>query len=86
MPCVLIAAQPTRGVDIGSTEYIHRRLIEQREAGTAALLISEDLDEVMNLSEGVAVMYESRIMGIVDREEADIQKPGLIITGVQTQK
>jgi len=86
MPCVLIAAQPTRGVDIGSTEYIHRRLIEQREAGTAALLISEDQDEIMNLYEGIAVMYEGRIMGIVNREEADIQKPGLMMAGVQTQK
>ncbi|MBN1266753.1 MAG: ABC transporter ATP-binding protein [Anaerolineales bacterium] len=81
-PGVLIAAQPTRGVDIGSTEYIHRRLVEQRTAGTATLLISEDLDEVMNLSDRIAVMYEGRIMGIVSREEATIQDLGLMMAGV----
>ena len=55
---VLIASQPTRGVDIGATEYIHQRLVQQRDAGTAVLLISEDLDEVLSLSERIAVMYE----------------------------
>ena len=59
-PKVLIAAQPTRGVDIGATEYIHQRLLEQREAGTAILLISEDLDEIRSLSDRIAVMYEGQ--------------------------
>jgi ABC-type uncharacterized transport system ATPase subunit len=84
-PSVLIAAQPTRGVDIGSTEYIHRRLIEQRAEGTATLLISEDLDEIRNLADRIAVMYEGRIMGIVDRETASTEQLGLMMAGVSTQ-
>ncbi|HSB89291.1 MAG TPA: ABC transporter ATP-binding protein [Anaerolineales bacterium] len=81
-PVVLIAAQPTRGVDIGSTEYIHRRLVEQRTRGTATLLISEDLDEIRNLSDRIAVMYEGRIMGVVGREEATVEQLGLMMAGV----
>ncbi|MFQ5858267.1 MAG: hypothetical protein ACE5LU_21905 [Anaerolineae bacterium] len=64
-PRVLVAAQPTRGVDIGATEYIHRRLIEQRSEGTAILLISENLDEIQSLSDRIAVMYEGEIDGIL---------------------
>jgi general nucleoside transport system ATP-binding protein len=81
-PSVLIAAQPTRGVDIGSTEYIHQCLIAQRQEGTATLLISEDLDEVLNLSDRIAVMYEGRIMGIVNREQATTEGLGLMMAGV----
>jgi simple sugar transport system ATP-binding protein len=81
-PSVLVAAQPTRGVDIGSTEYIHRRLVEQRATGTATLLISEDLDEVLNLSDRLAVLYEGRVMGILDREEATVERLGLMMAGV----
>jgi simple sugar transport system ATP-binding protein len=81
-PSVLVAAQPTRGVDIGSTEYIHRRLVEQRATGTATLLISEDLDEVLNLSDRLAVLYEGRVMGILDREDATVERLGLMMAGV----
>jgi simple sugar transport system ATP-binding protein len=81
-PSVLVAAQPTRGVDIGSTEYIHRRLVEQRPAGTATLLISEDLDEVLNLSDRLAVLYEGRLMGILDRKDATVERLGLMMAGV----
>lgn len=81
-PGVLVASQPTRGVDIGSTEYIHRRLISQRAEGTATLLISEDLDEVLNLSDRIAVMYEGRIIGVVDRQEATVEDLGLMMAGV----
>jgi simple sugar transport system ATP-binding protein len=81
-PSVLIASQPTRGVDIGSTEYIHRCLIAQRAEGTATILISEDLDEVRNLSDRIAVMYEGRVMGIVTREEASVERLGLMMAGV----
>lgn len=84
-PSVLIAAQPTRGVDIGSTEYIHQRLIAQRKEGTATLLISEDLDEVRNLSDRIAVIFGGRIMGILDREEATIERLGLLMAGVHHQ-
>ncbi|RME48994.1 MAG: ABC transporter ATP-binding protein [Chloroflexi bacterium] len=80
-PRVLVAAQPTRGVDIGATEYIHRRLIEQRNQGTAILLISEDLDEIQSLSDRIAVMYEGEIVGEVPAEEADVEELGLMMAG-----
>ena len=75
--------QPTRGVDIGATEYIHQRLIAQREEGTATLLISEDLDEVQNLSDRIAVIYKGEIMGIVARGEATVEELGLMMAGVR---
>jgi len=81
-PKVLIAAQPTRGVDIGATEYIHHRLLEQRDAGTAILLISEDLDEVRALSDRIAVMYEGSIIGIVERNQATVEQIGLMMAGI----
>lgn len=80
-PSFLVAAQPTRGVDIGASEYIHQRLLEQREAGTGILLISEDLDEVMALSDRIAVIYEGRIMGIVDRGQASVDQIGFMMAG-----
>jgi len=84
-PNVLIASQPTRGVDIGAAEYIHKRLVAQRSEDTAILVISEDLDEIFGLSDRIAVMYEGRIMGIVDtsitREEI-----GLMMAGVTREE
>ena len=82
-PILLIANQPTRGLDIGATEYVRRKILEQRKKGIAILLISEDLDEVMMLSDRVAVMYEGRIMGIVEPEKASIEDIGLMMTGVK---
>ena len=76
-PQVIIAAQPTRGLDIGATEYVHARLLEQRELGTATLLISEDLDEILALSDRILVIFEGRIMGDVPRAEATAEKLGL---------
>ena len=84
-PSVLVAAQPTRGLDVSATEYVHRRLIEQRAAGTATLLISEDLDEILNLSDRIAVIYEGRIMDIVERENVDVERIGLMMAGVSEQ-
>ncbi len=81
-PEVLIAAQPTRGVDIGATEYIHQRLLAQREAGTAILLISEDLDETRSLSDRIAVMYEGKLIGIVERGQASVEQIGLMMAGI----
>lgn len=84
-PKVLIAAQPTRGVDIGATEYIHRRLLDERTHGTAILLISEDLDEILALSDRIAVMYEGQIVGIVPGKiggnTVDIQQLGAMMAG-----
>jgi simple sugar transport system ATP-binding protein len=84
-PQVLIAAQPTRGVDIGATEYVHAQLLEQREKGMAILLISEDLDEVMALSDRIAVIFEGQIMGIVDGAETTPEQLGLLMAGVQEE-
>jgi simple sugar transport system ATP-binding protein len=81
-PKLLLAAQPTRGVDIGATEYIHQRLLQQREEGTAILLISEDLDEIIELSDRIAVLYEGRIMGIVERDQATQEQIGLMMAGI----
>jgi len=81
-PHTLIAAQPTRGLDIGATEYVHLRLLEQREEGTATLLISEDLDEILALSDRIAVIYEGEIMGVIDAAEATPEKLGLLMAGV----
>jgi general nucleoside transport system ATP-binding protein len=69
-------------VDIGASEYIHQRLLEQREAGTATVLISEDLDEILALSDRIAVIYEGKIVGIVDRKAAKIEQLGLMMAGV----
>ncbi len=82
-PKVLVASQPTRGVDIGATEYIHRRLLDQRARGTAMLLISEDLDEILALADRIAVMYEGEVMDVVDRAEADVGRLGLLMAGVR---
>ena len=85
-PKVLVAAQPTRGVDIGAMEYIHQRLLEQRDTGTATLLISEDLDELLALCDRIAVIYEGQIMDILDRNEATAEELGLLMAGVHPEK
>lgn len=81
-PQVLVAAQPTRGVDIGATEYIHQRLLDQRAQGTATLLISEDLDEILALCDRIAVLYEGCIVGMVERNQATTEQIGLWMAGV----
>ena len=81
-PAVVIAAQPTRGVDISATEYIQRVLIDQRSAGVAILLISEDLDEILALSDRIAVIYEGKIVGILAVKDADVETLGLMMGGV----
>ncbi len=98
-PTVIVASQPTRGVDIGAAEYIHRRiidkrnvltdaefiqakLIEHRTACTAVLMVSEDLDEIFGLSDRIAVLYEGKIMGIVDPATATREEVGLMMAGV----
>ncbi len=80
-PDVILAAQPTRGVDIGAIEYIHRRLLEQRSQGTAILLISEDLDEILLLADRILVMYEGEIVGEVGRDEVQIERIGAMMAG-----
>jgi len=82
-PRVIIAAQPTRGLDIGATEYVRQQLIEQRKEGTAIMLVSEDLDEILALSDRIAVLYEGQIMDIVPRDDATPEKLGLLMAGVK---
>jgi simple sugar transport system ATP-binding protein len=80
-PRLLIAAQPTRGVDIGSTEYIHNQLLKYRSEGLATLLISEDLDEVKALSDRIVVLYGGEIMGIVNNDDVTTEELGLMMAG-----
>jgi general nucleoside transport system ATP-binding protein len=80
-PDLLIAAQPTRGLDVGAIEFIHKRLIEQRDNGKAVLLISFELDEIMNVSDRIAVIYEGEIVAIVNPRETTEQEMGLLMAG-----
>ena len=84
-PQVIVAAQPTRGLDIGATEYVHAQLLAQRDLGTATLLISEDLDEILALSDRILVIFHGQIMGDVPRAEATAEKLGLMMAGESHQ-
>jgi len=83
-PKVVVASQPTRGLDVGAMEYIHQRLLEERERGAAVLLLSEDLDEIFALSDRIAVIYEGELMGESPAREASREQIGLWMTGVRT--
>lgn len=83
---LLVASQPTRGLDVGSIEYIHKRIIEKRDEGTAVLLVSPELDEIMELSDRIAVMYRGKIVSIVPREDATKEKIGLLMAGVAPEE
>jgi simple sugar transport system ATP-binding protein len=79
---LLIASQPTRGLDVGSIEYIHNRVIEKRDEGTAVLLVSSELDEILALSDRIAVMYRGQIMSIVEASKSTKEYLGLLMTGI----
>ena len=81
MPSLMVAVQPTRGLDVGAIETVHRLLLDRRERGAGILLISEDLDEILALADRVDVMYEGRIVGSFDAETADVHDIGLLMTG-----
>jgi simple sugar transport system ATP-binding protein len=85
-PRTIIAAQPTRGLDIGATEYVRKQLLEERCKGAAILLISEDLDEILTLSDRIAVIYEGQIMDIVSSGAATPQRLGLLMAGVRSEE
>lgn len=80
-PDLLIAAQPTRGLDVGAIEFIHRKLIEERDKGKAVLLVSFELDEIMDVSDRIAVMFDGRIVANVKPEETNEQELGLLMAG-----
>jgi general nucleoside transport system ATP-binding protein len=84
-PDLLIAAQPTRGLDVGAIEFIHSKLVEERDKGRAVLLISFELDEIMNVSDRIAVIYEGEIVAIVDPKETDEQQLGLLMAGSKSK-
>jgi general nucleoside transport system ATP-binding protein len=81
-PWLIVAAQPTRGLDVGATEYVHERLRDQRRRGAAILLVSEDLDEILKLSDRVAVMHGGQIMGDLPIAEATVDRLGMLMGGV----
>ena len=83
---ILIANQPTRGLDVGSIEYIHKTLVEMRDNGVGILLISAELDEIMSLSDRIAVMYEGEIVGTLDAEDATREELGLLMAGSKKER
>jgi ABC-type uncharacterized transport system ATPase subunit len=80
---LLIASQPTRGLDVGSIEYIHNRIIQKRDEGTAVLVVSSELDEILALSDRIAVMYRGKIMEIVEASKTDKEYLGLLMAGME---
>jgi len=80
-PKVLLASQPTRGVDVGSIEFIHRRLVEERDHGMGVLLVSSELDEVMSLADRIAVVYRGKVVAMFDQKDADRDRIGLLMAG-----
>jgi len=80
---LLVAVQPTRGLDVGAIEYIHKQLISSRDAGKAVLLVSFELDEVMNISDRILVMYEGEIVGELDPKKTSVQELGLYMSGAK---
>lgn len=79
---VVVASQPTRGLDIGATQFVRDRLVEQRNAGKGVLLISADLEEIMALSDRIAVLFGGRVVGVLNRQEATVERIGLLMGGV----
>ena len=79
---LLIAAQPTRGIDIGAIEFIHRRILEQRDKGAAVLLVSAELDEILGLSDRIAVLYDGKLMDVLAAQDADRERVGLLMAGI----
>lgn len=80
-PQLLIATQPTRGLDVGAIEFVHKSLVAQRDAGNGVLLVSLELDEVMNVSDRIAVIYEGKIVGVLDAKDADENTLGMMMAG-----
>ena len=81
-PRVLLVGQPTRGVDIGAIEFIHKSLIDMRDAGCAVLLVSVELDEIMSLSDRILVMFDGRVVGEVPVDRADEKTLGLMMANI----
>src|SRR5699024_8610705 len=85
-PDLLIAAQPTRGLDVGAIEFIHKKLVEERDKGRAVLLLSFELDEIMNVSDRIAVIFDGKIVADLKPEDTDEQELGLLMAGSKRKK
>jgi len=83
---LLIASQPTRGLDIGSIEYIHSRILQKRDEGCAVLLVSPELDEIMSLSDRIVVIFEGNILASMPAEKATKERLGLLMAGIREKK
>ena len=83
---LLVAVQPTRGLDVGAIEFIHKQLVEQRDEGKAVLLMSFELDEVMDVADRVLVMFEGEIMGNLDPKKVSVEEMGLYMAGVKREE
>ena len=83
---MLIAAYPARGLDVGATEFVRKQMLAQSEAGTAVLLVSEDLEELITVADKIAVLFEGKIMGIVPSSEAYTEKLGMMMAGVKLEE
>jgi simple sugar transport system ATP-binding protein len=79
---LVIASQPTRGLDVGSIEYIHKQLIARRDQGAAVLVVSSELDEIMQLSDRLAVMFRGKVVAILDAKKVTKREVGLLMAGV----
>ena len=84
-PQLLVAVQPTRGLDVGAIEYIHKQIVAERDKGRAVLLVSLELDEVMNLSDRILVIYEGEIVGEFDPKKTTVEELGLYMAGAKKQ-
>ena len=85
-PQLLIAVQPTRGLDVGAIEYIHKQIVAQRDAGKAVLLVSLELDEVMTVSDRILVMYEGELVGQLDPKTTTVEELGLYMAGAKREE
>jgi general nucleoside transport system ATP-binding protein len=83
---LLIAAQPTRGLDVGSIQYIHEQIVRKRDEGCAVVIVSSELDEVMSLGDRIAVMYRGKVVDVIDRAEATRDKVGLLMAGSKQEE
>jgi simple sugar transport system ATP-binding protein len=84
-PRLLIAVQPTRGIDVGAIEYIHKQIVAERDSGKAVLLVSLELDEVMTVSDRILVMYEGEIVGELDPKTTTVEELGLYMAGAKRE-
>jgi simple sugar transport system ATP-binding protein len=83
---LLIAAYPSRGLDVGATEFVRKQMIEQSTAGAAILLVSEDLEELLMVADKIAVLFEGKIIGVLPSAEADTERLGMMMAGVQADQ